>query len=885
MRLFNSICLAFCCFLLHSQSFVKNNTNRALTFKEIQLQFDAFKKTHDLKTSKHWKSFKRYEADMQLHTNGHGEPDGFADYVEAAIAVAQEKEQAQSKTSSAPWYPVGPNALPSNLTGYMENGIGRVNCVAFHPTNPSTFYVGVAQGGLWKTTNGGTSYTPLTDNLPITRISDICIDPNNTNTIYVSVCDFEYIGVGLYLNGKKRNTHYGLGVYKTTDGGVTWSATGLTFQLTNGDASLIRRVLVLPSNSNEVLACGVSGMYKSTNGGTTWTKKLDSLFWDMVQDPVSPNVIYAATGWVQNSNMGHAGIYKSTDFGTTWTMLPTGITGQGSVERIKLAIAPSNNNYVYALCSDNTEGFYGIYQSTNAGASWTYKPPVLNVLEYDQGTNPGGQGSYDLALCVNATDENTIYTGGINLWGSVDGGTSFNPISHWTLSYGNTLHGDIHYIDRQPGSSNIFVCSDGGIYKTPNLQIGSWSSPPWPTVWTKLSSGMQVTSFYRLSSSKNNTGRLMAGAQDNASMYYDGSAWSTIFGGDGMDNTLDPLNNQVIIGASQYGNIYYSNNGGANGTVVGSNPNNENAEWVTPIVADYNHPGVMYAGNENVVKSTDGGQNWTTLGSIYSDPVTHSNTEISALAVSNTNSNVIYAARRVRYEFNLKGIVFRSVNGGTSFVNITNNLPDTLYYTSMDASPTNSNEACVTMAGFASGCKVFKTTDGGASWSNISYNLPNIPVNCVKYVPGTGQIMIATDLGVYLLTSGATSWSSYSQGLPNVIVSDIEFNSALNKIYISTFGRGIWETSLALIAGLQENKFVKPLDFKVYPSVNNGTFFIELESFLKNHIDIFDVSGRTVYSSIPKENKNEIRLQTLPGTYYIRVENEKSLGVKKIIVE
>jgi hypothetical protein len=291
----------------------------------------------------------------------------------------------------------------------MENGIGRINCVAFHPTTSNTIFVGTAQCGLWKTTNGGTSYTPLTDNLPITRISDISIDPSNNNTMYISLCDFEYIGKGLYLDGRKRHTHYGLGVYKTTDGGSSWSPTGLTFQLTNGDASLIRKIIVNPSNSNHVLACGVSGMYKSLNGGSTWTKKLDSLFWEMVQDPITPNIIYAATGWVQNSNMGHAAIYKSTDFGDTWTMLNTGIPLQGTVQRMRLAIAPTDNNFVYALCCDNTDGFYGIYQSTNAGTTWTYKPPILNILENGDGNSPGGQGPYDLALIVDKSDKNKIY--------------------------------------------------------------------------------------------------------------------------------------------------------------------------------------------------------------------------------------------------------------------------------------------------------------------------------------------------------------------------------------------------------------------------------------------------------------------------------------------
>lgn len=869
---------------INAQTFSKNLSGQALSFKELQRQFHTFKRENDLKQVKHWKNFKRLEMDMQLHTNGQGEPGDATDYLNESIRMSEYKSQ--NSSASAPWFPVGPNLLPGNQTGYMENGIGRVNCMAFDPSNVNTFYVGVAQGGLWKTTNGGQSYTPLTDNLPITRISDICLHPAGTNTMYISVCDYAYIGGGLHLNGRKRHTHYGLGVYKTTDGGTTWNPTGLTFQLSSGDASLIRKVVINPANTNEMLACGVSGMYKSTNAGSTWVKQMDSLFWDMIQDPANPSVIYAASGWVKNANDGYAGIYKSSNFGASWTMLNTGIPMQGTVQRIKLAIAPSDNNYVYALACDDISGFYGIYKSTNAGTNWTYYSPTLNILEAGQGNGTGGQGTYDLALLVDQTDKNKIYTGGVNIWGSADGGITFDPVSHWTTSYGATLHGDIHGIARQPVSGKIFAWSDGGVYSTTNLQTGSFSSPPWPTNWTKLNDNMQITSFYRLSSSKNNLGRLVAGAQDNATIYYDGSTWNTIFGGDGMDNYLSPLNHQEVVGSSQYGNFYYSSNNGFSGTNSGSNPNGEASEWVTPVVADYNNPGVLYIGNENVVKSTDWGQSWNPLGSIYTNSTTQQNTEISALAVANTNSNVIYAARRVRYELGLNGIVFRSTNGGVSFTNITNNLPDTLYYTGIEASNTNANEAVVCMAGFVNGCKVFKTTNGGGSWTNISYNLPNLPVNCIKYVPGSGQLMVATDIGIYVLNPSSTNWINYSLGLPNVIVSDIEFNSALNKIYVSTFGRGIWESNLTSVVGLKDKEtYVQNIHFSVYPSINQGKFTVQVDD--NNHhatIQILDVMGKMIYTGTLKDKENTIQVQATSGSYYVKITQQDKMGVKKIII-
>lgn len=865
-----------------AQPFIRNDKNRALTFKEVQLQFEEFRRNNDLEKVKHWKSFKRYETDMVRHSNGRGEPDGFDIYIEEALRAAAEKESG----SSSSWLPTGPSLLPNNLQGYAENGMGRINCVGFHPTDPNTFYVGVAQGGLWKTINGGQSYTPLTDNLPITRISDICIDPKHPDTLFISVCDFEYIGTGLYLDSRKRHTHYGIGAYKSTDGGNTWSATGLTYQLTDGDASLIRKILVSPDNASHVLACGASGMYKSTNGGTSWNKLLDSLFWDMEPDPVHDSVIYAATGWVETSNLGHAAIYKSTDFGNTWTMLNTGIPQQGTVQRIKLAVAPSNPNTVYALACDDQDGFYAVYRSSNAGSTWSFQPGFTNILEWGDGTSSGGQGTYDMALCVSDTNENYLYAAGINIWSSADGGVNFSPCSHWTYQFGlQTIHADVHAIQQHPVTKEFFVSCDGGLYKTQSIEPGDWIAP-WSTNWTNLTNGMQITSFYRLSSSKNTTGRLAAGAQDNSTFYCDGSSWSTIFGGDGMDNYLDPTDDFMVIGSSQYGNFFVSYTGGFSGNYISTNPNFEMSEWVTPIVADYNNYGVLYVGNENVVQSTDAGGNWTPLATM---PVTGPATEITALAVSPSNSNVIYAARRVRHEINAKGIVFRTVNGGNSFTNITSNLPDSLYYTGMDACPTASNEAVICMAGFAAGCKVFKTTNGGTSWTNISFNLPNVPVNSVKYVQGTNQIVVATDLGVFVLNYNTSTWINYSTGLPNVIVSDIEFNPAVNKAYISTFGRGIWETELSQIKALQGvgvNETVRavPVHFRVYPAAGDGHFTVETGTDQACHLAVVDVMGRVIHRATLNNNTSQLSLAAAPGAYYVKLMKNGGSAVQKVII-
>ncbi|MCX6296425.1 MAG: hypothetical protein NTX97_10230, partial [Bacteroidetes bacterium] len=188
-----ALCILTIVSITNAQQFIRKQPGKKLTFVEMQRQFDQFAKTHDLKTTKHWKYYKRWENDMQYKTDGHGELADPAIYIDEAVKAANNKNSVppSSSFSAAAWSPFGPYTLPGNLTGYMQNGIGRINCIAFHPTLPGTYYVGVAQGGLWKTTNDGLTWTPLTDNLPIDRISDIVIDPSNTNIMYISVCDFE----------------------------------------------------------------------------------------------------------------------------------------------------------------------------------------------------------------------------------------------------------------------------------------------------------------------------------------------------------------------------------------------------------------------------------------------------------------------------------------------------------------------------------------------------------------------------------------------------------------------------------------------------------------------------------------------------------------------
>jgi photosystem II stability/assembly factor-like uncharacterized protein len=396
-----------------------------------------------------------------------------------------------------------------------------------------------------------------------------------------------------------------------------------------------------------------------------------------------------------------------------------------------------------------------------------------------------------------------------------------------------------------------------------------------------LGNGLGVTSFYRVSSSQNVAGRLVAGAQDNASLYYDGTSWSTIFGGDGMDNYLNPDNDQEVVGGSQYGNFYFSNDNGVSNFGIYPNINGEIGEWTTPIIADYVNPGTLYAGFQNVVKSIDNGNTWTSISNFTTS--TGVSVELSALAVGVSNPNVLVAARRVRYEYSEPGTLYVTTNGGTTWNDRTAGIPDSLYYTSVEVNRQNANIIYVTMAGFSAGNKVFMSSNSGVTWQNISYNLPNIPVNCIKNIPGTNKLMAATDIGVYTLDAGATTWVMYNLGLPNVIVSDIEFNQVLNKVYVSTFGRGIWATDLNVIASLKDIK--EEIEADLYPTINKGSFTIDLKG--ENvELEIVDICGRKVYAETLKgHQKHDVALVLSSGKYFAKLTSEKGAGVKSFVVE
>lgn len=879
--------------LMMAQMFSDKN-KKAATFLELQKDFNTYRKSTNLNNTKGWKWFKRWEHHYDQRLNADGTLPNLQEYVQTLSTINQTKNSA-TKMSSA-WVPFGPTDLPPSF-GPSSHGMGRINCVTFHPTDSNIIYVGVAQGGIWKTTNAGQTWMPIGDNLPIIRISDIAIDPNNTNTLYASVGDYAYLGVALKTDGRKRQTHYGIGVYKSIDGGNTWAATGLSLEQINLDASLIRRVIVNKNNSNELIAVGIEGIFKSYDAGQTWASKSTEIIWDLEENPLNTQTLYASTGFVKTLNEGSAGIMKSNNFGETWSNLSTGIPAN-IAQRVELAVSLNDTNYVYAVTCGLDRGFEGFYASTNGGQSWQKRYDSntgTNLLGWYGSNDPGGQGTYDLAIVVDAKDKNKVYVGGINMWGTDDGGNTWNGVSFWLPYYGeHFLHADQHQFKYSVNNDAYFVANDGGLYRSDSIIIGTWNSGDpnyeFPTRWKFVSDGMQITSFYRLGL-RDAFGDVIAGAQDNSTFYKEGNSWVNIIGGDGMECALHPTDPLTLYGSYQYGSFVQSFDGGLTFNNL-YQPGNEDGEWTTPFKISKNNPDVLYIGYGNLYVSTNEGMsfqkksNFATMSNGQQAP-------ISFFEVANSNENFLYVAKRIVHQENENTRVYVSTNAGTSWTNVTAGLPDSLYATYISVDNEDPSTAWVVFSGFAEGQKVYKTTNAGQSWTNISYNLPNIPVNTIVNQAGSTKniVYLGTDNGVYYTYDGLTEWIPYSNLLPNVIVSELEIHTDSNKLFAATFGRGIWVTDLLSNAvGINDNK-LEEASINLYPNTNNANFTISIDNLMTSEIEvsIIDVQGKNVYDeklniTNPSFNKN-YKLNLNSGLYYFRIKSGKFSKAKSFIVE
>lgn len=671
------------------------------------------------------------------------------------------------------------------LRGPLNIG-GRVTDVVGDPANANKFYVGSASGGVWKTTDGGATFTPIFDGQGTLAIGALALDPRDSNILYV--------GTGEANPGGGSVTQPGDGVWRTSDGGATWQHLGLDQTVETG------RIVVDPKNPNNLFVAAMGnlfshsidrGVYRSQDAGATWTKVLfvsDAVgAIDLAIDPVTPTRIFAAT-WERLRTPAArlyagpgSGLWRSTDGGTTWTALAGGLPASSTQpSRIGVVVAPSSPNTVYAIYSKTDNSLDGLFRSTDGGTTWT-RQSVTGLASII-----GAQGFWSGRLFVHPTNPSDLWVDGVGLAHSTNGGASFTAVSG--------LHADQHTQWFSPANPAVILKgNDGGLYRSTNGG-GTW------THFTNL----PISQFYTVEAHPLEPAKIYGGLQDNGvqrTTTGQTNDWASIVGGDGLEVHVDPLSTQVIYAESQFGALRRSTNGGSSFTSATSGLTGR-LGWKTPIAIDPASTGTgttstVYAGSHMLFRSTNSAGSWTAI----SGDLTNGNQgvgtvvfgTITTVAIAPTNKNTIYIGTD-------DGNVWITRNAGASYAHIDANLPD-LWVTKVAVDPNDDAIAYATFSGFRVDqplAHVFRTTDHGTTWSDISGDLPDAPVNALAIDPrDSATLYVGSDVGAFVTHDLGANWAPLGVGLPDAVVSDLKIlPGPPATLYAATYGRSIYSIEL-----------------------------------------------------------------------------------------
>lgn len=686
----------------------------------------------------------------------------------ATFTVERERNEANNPNSPnnielayGDWALVGPTAEGSTVTGDIK-GIGRFDRIAFHPTNANIIYVGSPTGNLWKTTDGGTTWASVTDGLTNPGVAGIAISPTNGNVIYILTGDGDSYNPG-YLVYDYGSSRASSGVYKSTDGGTTWTQTGALF--TGGDYEG-HRLRVSPTNGNYLFATTSQGIYRTIDGGTTWTQVKSGEHWDIEFKPGNDSVVYATSG---------SGIFYSTGGGRsgTWNTSTTDFS-VASARRIELAVSANNANYVYALCGAAGSGtFTGIFRSTNSGVDYTRRTNTPNILNSSTtGAGTGEQSDYDLGICVKPNNAEIIATCGLCVWRSngANGGTTMVSSTIYRESFGAAsayIHPDVHDVQYNPLNNNLYAASDGGFYRSTDDGV----------TWTNLSAGLSTSQFYGMTIRDTDGDgdadglQILAGAQDNG-IKYRPSSGSSIF-----NHVICCDGYGVAASADNTNNIYYNINNGFYKSTDGGNNSTFilTSTFFSPIAIDYLDPDTVYLGGTSTRRSYNG---FTTTN------LTIGNNTRRVLTTCPSNQARLYGSSGsdvIRSDDRIATWATKSGTAGWPVGTFTIN--------DIDVFPTNSLEVYVCFGGYSSGNKVMRSLNGGDTWTNWSGTLPNIP--CYGLAVATEGVYVGTEFGVFFRGFTMTDWVPFYNQMPRTPVTELVVNDN-GLIYASTFGRGIW---------------------------------------------------------------------------------------------
>lgn len=721
------------------------------------------------------------------------------------------KESSQYKDEH--WQQLGPTNTSGRCT---DIAVAKYEGKAYH------VYTATASGGVWKTIDEGKTWNPVFDQGATTSIGDVTVAPSNPDIVWIGTGEANIF----------RSSMAGCGVYKSTDAGKTWEHMGLE------DTHTIPRIVIHPTNPNVVyVAAGGHewtknpdrGVFKTTDGGTTWTKILyvdeETGANDMVMDPNDPEVIYVSTWqrirkhWNDPRNeQGYSGsgIHTTTNGGADWTAINNGLVEAKFRGRIGIDIARSNTNVIYAfvdnydLVEEEATGTdsYGrarersikgatIYRSDDKGQSWYQVSGLNEDTEKYMRRHSATYGWVFAQMRVDPNDENTIYTMGLGLNISEDGGENFRRLSG--------MHGDHHGLWVDPENSDFLInVNDGGIYFSYDKGEN----------WERFIEQLPLVQFYNVSYDMSDPFYVYGSIQDHGSRRgivdlskgrdkIPAVEWENAPGGEGCSHAIDPNDPNTVYSAGFYGSLSRSDMTKPDGRrsftstriapKAGEGEDPLRGQWVAPFILSTHDSEIVYHGMNFLFRSMDKGETWEKI----SPDLSHNDPD----KIGDIQYQTLFAISESPIQYGLiyvgtdDGRVHVTKDQGQTWTDITAGAAENRWVSRMVASTHDLETVYMTQNGkrnddFAP--YVWKSTDHGQTWNNIAANIPLGPVNVIREDPiNENTLYVGTDIGVYVTKNGGKEWAILGD-LPSTFVHDLQIHERDNIIVIATHGRGMW---------------------------------------------------------------------------------------------
>lgn len=714
----------------------------------------------------------------------------------ALTASAQDVTLDSDTLSGLPIRSIGPAAMGGRIA----------DIVGVHEGQRLTLYIGSASGGVWKSTDNGTTFHAIFDKQPSLSIGSIAIDPSDPKTVWV----------GTGESWVRNSVSVGTGVYRSRDGGENWESVGLP------DSEHVSRILINPQDGKTVFACALGhlwnsnterGVYKTTDGGKNWNKVLyrnDSTGCaEMAMDPQDSKVVYAAMWDVRRephnfrSGGPGSGLFKSTDGGATWHELRKGLP-EGDLGRIGIAVAPSNHNRVYAVVE--AKNHTALFRSDDAGDTWA---------EVNNSQNISGRPFYFARLTVDPKNADRVYKPGFFVTVSEDAGKSFSAAFSPSEGPGGGFHGDVHALWIDPDDpEQVLIGTDGGVYQSLD-RASHW----------RFLNNLPVSQFYHVSFDMAMPYNVYGGLQDNGTWMGPSRAvdaignrhWRNIDFGDGFWAFSDPSDPDYAYAEYQGGKISRFRKSTGESRDIKPLPRSGEPEfrfnWNAAMQMSPKHPGTIYLGGQFLFRSRDHGESWDRISPdlTTNDPARQHQELSGGLTIDNSDAEkfeTIYtisespkspATGDVIWVGTDDGNVQVTRDGGKHWTNVVKNvpgLPPNTWVSTIEASHFDAAIAYATFDGHAGGdmkTYVYETRDYGKTWKSLSTPELNGYAHVVRQdLVNPNLLFVGTEFGLFISIDGGGHWAQFKGDLPNVAVRDIAIQPRESDLILATHGRGIY---------------------------------------------------------------------------------------------